>query len=249
MISCEFVMARVASKIRQKIEWLIRRAEGALLSDSTLALYGAHLAPADARERLSQLSEDVALLGLAGRVSELVNVLDAAGSSRAVLKRAYVEYHGVAGVQRFRAGANSALVYSLSVETFPRHVNNVYLIRESDALLLFDCGSGLESSQRDLRRHCSIDPTTNVVPARHRARGRDFCVLHQEPEERRAPSGAIRRRMRFLRARQARRGDALEYPLECRHRAPSVPQQGIPTTLTRHASRIPSPRRTGSVSP
>ncbi len=41
-------------------------------------------------------------------------------------------------------------LYWLPVETFPRHVNNVYLLVEPGHTLLFDVGSGNEVSRRDL---------------------------------------------------------------------------------------------------
>ena len=56
---------------------------------------------------------------------------------------------GVCGARRFRAGTN-ARIYQTSVETFPRHVNNVYVVVEQSETLLLDAGSGLPTSRRDL---------------------------------------------------------------------------------------------------
>ena len=38
----------------------------------------------------------------------------------------------------------------MRVETFPHHVNNVYLLVEEGSTVLFDCGSGSPISRRDL---------------------------------------------------------------------------------------------------
>jgi glyoxylase-like metal-dependent hydrolase (beta-lactamase superfamily II) len=140
-------MAHVPSRIRKKIEWLLGRAEGALLPDGLLAAEGAHLEPAQALEKLVASKDEVALVGASERVEQLVHVLGSAGD--ADRRRAYVEHHGVAGVRRFHGG-KEARVYLLSVETFPRHVNNVYLVLEPGHSLLFDCGSGFDSSRRDI---------------------------------------------------------------------------------------------------
>ena len=59
--------------------------------------------------------------------------------------------YGVAGVRRF-ATAGGATIYLMAVETFPDHVNNVYLIREGGRVTLYDCGSQTASSRQDLSR-------------------------------------------------------------------------------------------------
>jgi len=137
------VTTRVPSKLRKKIEWLLRRAEGALLPESVLAGPGAHLDPAGARLALRAASDDVELVGATERVESLVR----AETDHRVRER-YVAEHGVCGTRRFEA--RGASIYQLSVETFPRHVNNVYLVLEGGSSLLFDCGSGLPTSERDL---------------------------------------------------------------------------------------------------
>jgi glyoxylase-like metal-dependent hydrolase (beta-lactamase superfamily II) len=140
-------MAHVPSRIRKKVEWLLGRAEGALLPDAILGAEGAHLEPREALEELAQSKDEVALVGATERVEQLVEAVGAA--SGAERRRAYVEHFGVAGVRRFHAGKETR-VYLLSVETFPRHVNNVYVVLEPGHSLLFDCGSGFDSSRRDL---------------------------------------------------------------------------------------------------
>lgn len=133
---------RVPSRLRKKIEWLLRRAEGALLPDDVLAGPGAHLDPPVARLALQIASDDVALVGATDRVQSLL-----AATSPDAFER-YVAEHGVCGVRRF--DARGASIYQLSIETFPRHVNNVYLVLEGGSSLLFDCGSGLPTSERDM---------------------------------------------------------------------------------------------------
>ena len=45
-----------------------------------------------------------------------------------------------------------ARVYQMPVETFPGHVNNIYLILDGDVVTLFDVGSGLPDSNEGLER-------------------------------------------------------------------------------------------------
>jgi glyoxylase-like metal-dependent hydrolase (beta-lactamase superfamily II) len=140
-------MQHVPSKTRKKIEWLLRRAEGALLPPAVLAAEGAHLDVPGARAKLASDAADVALAGFTARAEALSRAIDAGAGSDAA--RAYVDAHGLAGVRKFHAGERTR-VYSMEVETLPRHVNNVYLLLEPGSSLLVDCGSGLASSVRDL---------------------------------------------------------------------------------------------------
>jgi glyoxylase-like metal-dependent hydrolase (beta-lactamase superfamily II) len=135
---------RVDSKLRKKIEWLLRRAEGALLPQAVREREARHLEPEAARARLGEIAAEHPALDLAKRLERL----DEAGASPE-RRREYTERFGCAGVRRFRT-AGSVAIYLLSVETFPRHVNNVYLIVEPGHTMLFDVGSGSDSSRRDL---------------------------------------------------------------------------------------------------
>jgi glyoxylase-like metal-dependent hydrolase (beta-lactamase superfamily II) len=136
------------SKTRKLAEHLLARAEGALLPDALLAGPGAHLRPDDALAELGELA--AATPALAPLLDERLAALAAARAAAAAAARAgYLERWGCAGVQRFSAGGDTRL-YQLKVETFPRHVNNVILVVEPGHLLLFDVGSGLSSSRRDL---------------------------------------------------------------------------------------------------
>jgi glyoxylase-like metal-dependent hydrolase (beta-lactamase superfamily II) len=138
-------MAHVPSRIRKKVEWLLQRAEGAFLPDRTLAEEGAHLDPAEALSKLAADAAQVAQVGAEARVEQLRGAIAGGDAER----HKYIEQHGVAGVQRFHSNGG-ARIYAMSVETFPKHVNNVYLVLEDDSAILFDCGSGMASSQRDL---------------------------------------------------------------------------------------------------
>src|SRR5262249_23079152 len=138
-----FLMAHVPSKTRKKVEWLLRRAEGALLPERLLADEGEHLEPAQARTKLLEHADDVTLVGADARAASLARAIDAPGGDE---RRTYIEQHGVAGVRQFRAGSGTR-VYALEVETFPHHVNNVYLLLEQRSAILFDCGSGSATSQ------------------------------------------------------------------------------------------------------
>jgi glyoxylase-like metal-dependent hydrolase (beta-lactamase superfamily II) len=135
---------RVDSKLRKKIDWLRRRAEGVLLPPELLLREGKHLDPADARCRLGEIAAERPELDLAPRLERLDEAT--ASTDR---RRDYLERHGCAGVRRFRASGD-AVIYLLSVETFPHHINNVYVVVEPGHTLLFDVGSGSETSRRDL---------------------------------------------------------------------------------------------------
>jgi glyoxylase-like metal-dependent hydrolase (beta-lactamase superfamily II) len=82
----------------------------------------------------------------AARVEALVRVAGGSGD-----RAAYRDEHGVAGVRRFVTSDN-AKIYLMQVETFPDHVNNVYLIRDGARVTLFDCGSQTALSRDDLQR-------------------------------------------------------------------------------------------------
>jgi glyoxylase-like metal-dependent hydrolase (beta-lactamase superfamily II) len=133
----------VSSRTRRKIEWLLRRAEGSLLPEQVLAAEGAHLEPDDARRLLAAERDGLVAMGADGRVEALGRAMTRPGE-----RAAYLDQYGVAGVSRFRAG--EARIYCLAVETFPHHINNVYLVLEAGRSLLFDCGSGRPTSRRDL---------------------------------------------------------------------------------------------------
>ena len=53
-------------------------------------------------------------------------------------------------VQKF-VSRGGIRVYGMPVETFPGHVNNIYLIVDGDTLTLVDVGSGTDESIKGLR--------------------------------------------------------------------------------------------------
>src|SRR5207244_1854979 len=128
-------------------------------------------APIDARAELAASADDLARLELTDRVAQLGDALDAATDGK---RRAYVEQHGVCGVARFHSTAG-ARIYQLSVETFPKHVNNVYVVLEPGSALMLDCGSGFESSRRDLALGFAVLRAMYAEEARYEAL--DFVVV------------------------------------------------------------------------
>lgn len=132
------------SKRRRKIEHLLRSAEASLLPEALLTAEASHLHAAEAREKLVALGEEEPSLGVAARL----DALSLAESSYAA-RRDYLARYGCCGVRRFSARGDIA-IYLLPVETFPHHINNVYLVIEPGHAMLFDVGSGKDSSRRDL---------------------------------------------------------------------------------------------------
>ena len=111
-----------------------------------LALFtGAPGSAAEVKKELESIAQTVGPAEVA-RVEELARVAEGRGSSAA-----YREQHGVCGVQRF-ATSGGATIYLMKVETFPDHVNNVYLICDGGRATLYDCGSQTAQSQDELRR-------------------------------------------------------------------------------------------------
>jgi glyoxylase-like metal-dependent hydrolase (beta-lactamase superfamily II) len=155
-------MAHVPSRTRKKIEWLLHRAEGALLPDSMVE--AEHLVPAEALKKLDEAKDEVALVGVEARLEHLKN-----GD-----RETYIDQHGVCGVRRFHAGKETR-IYLLPVETFPRHVNNVYLIVEQGSAVLLDCGSGTDTSKRDLALAFAI--VRSVFKENVRWEELDICIV------------------------------------------------------------------------
>ncbi|HEY1586823.1 MAG TPA: hypothetical protein VGH63_14115, partial [Polyangia bacterium] len=109
-----------------------------------LALFtGAPVAGDEVRRALEVLAVEVGPDD-ARRVDELATVAEGKAA-----RADYRDAHGVAGVRRF-VTAGGATIYLLAVETFPDHVNNVYLIRDGERVTLYDCGSQTHQSRQDL---------------------------------------------------------------------------------------------------
>lgn len=66
-------------------------------------------------------------------------------------RSAYRDRWGVCGVRRF-ATASGVHIYLIPVETFPRHVNNLYLVQAGSSSTLFDVGSPAPSTREELGR-------------------------------------------------------------------------------------------------
>jgi glyoxylase-like metal-dependent hydrolase (beta-lactamase superfamily II) len=164
-------MVHVPSKTRKKVEWLMRRAEGAFLPEALLAREGSHLEWPEALRRLGDERQAMVDLGVEGRFDALTKAIDSGAEGD---RATYVEQHGVAGVRRFRAGA-ATRIYCLSVETFPHHVNNIYLLVEEGSRILFDCGSGTTSSRRDLALGFAVVRAAFHEDVRYEAL--DWCVV------------------------------------------------------------------------
>jgi glyoxylase-like metal-dependent hydrolase (beta-lactamase superfamily II) len=163
-------LAHVPSKLRKKIEWLFRRAEGTLLPDAVRAEEGSHLDPDGARLALRVAIDEVDIAEATARLEHLVRA-ETDGEAR----RTYLEQYGIAGTRRFRAGKDTR-IHQISVETFPRHVNNVYVVVEPGHTLLFDAGSGMPSSKRDLALGFAIVRTLMKEDA-IRWDALDLCVV------------------------------------------------------------------------
>ncbi|WP_394838181.1 MBL fold metallo-hydrolase [Pendulispora rubella] len=179
----------VPSKIRKKIEWLFHRAEGAFLSDAVLAAEGVHLEAKEARARLADSGEPLQAMDLVGRFEQLERALDGDAEKR----RAYIDQYGAAGVQRFRAGTETR-IYCLSVETFPRHVNNVYVVLEPGSTLMLDCGSNLPSSRRDLALGFAV--MRDLFHEDVRQEALDWCVISHAHYDHFGGSNAVKRETR-----------------------------------------------------
>jgi hypothetical protein len=74
-------MAISSSKTRKKIEWLLRRAEAALLPEAVTDVEGSHLDWPDAMRRLSDLRDELALAGNESRFDQLGRAIES-GATR-----------------------------------------------------------------------------------------------------------------------------------------------------------------------
>jgi glyoxylase-like metal-dependent hydrolase (beta-lactamase superfamily II) len=100
----------------------------------------------------SEAEVHAALAGLAdtARVEALAAVAAGRGA-----RAAYVERHGACGVRRFDT-AGGRTIYLLPVETFPDHVNNVYLVVDAGRKLMVDAGSMAATAKDDFARAADV---------------------------------------------------------------------------------------------
>jgi glyoxylase-like metal-dependent hydrolase (beta-lactamase superfamily II) len=115
-----------------------------------LALFTRAPASGDEVRRLLGALADQVSPAEGARVEELARVAGGQGD-----RTAYRDTHGVCGVQRFVTAAG-AHIYLMKVETFPDHVNNVYLVCDHGRATLYDCGSQMAQSQEELRRAAEV---------------------------------------------------------------------------------------------
>ncbi len=126
------------------------------------------------RRKLNQLEEAVLLGGGATSEADVHAALDPlvveSGEGEATSERVatlaevaagrraratYIEAHDVCGVKRTTT-TGGRVIYLLPVETFPDHVNNVYLVRDRDHKFLFDAGSLFATASDDFARAARV---------------------------------------------------------------------------------------------
>jgi len=119
------------------------------VEEGALAGPTAAVVEAEARAALAPLA-DAAGAAAQARVDDLAAVI--AGRRP---RSDYVGAHGVAGVRRFTTAGGRSITL-LPIETFPDHVNNVYLVRDRDRAFLFDAGSLFGTARRDFERAARV---------------------------------------------------------------------------------------------
>jgi glyoxylase-like metal-dependent hydrolase (beta-lactamase superfamily II) len=131
------------------------------------------------RRKLVSVEQAVLVLGAPTTAAEVHEALDALAGAADAAERveelaavaagqrprdAYIEAHGACGVRRF-VTAGGRTIYLLPVETFPDHVNNVYLVLDGTRKLLVDAGSLAATSRADFARAAEVLATIYGVPA------------------------------------------------------------------------------------
>ncbi len=126
---------------------------------------GASLSADEVRRELEPLVAQVT--GESRRAEALVALVGGTGD-----RDRYRQHYGLGGVRAF-SSSGGALIYQFSIETFPDHVNNVYLICEGSKRTLYDCGSHTSGSRAELERSStmmqrvfagpSLDEVTDLV--------------------------------------------------------------------------------------
>lgn len=115
--------------------------------EETVLVRRSPVSAAEVRTALEPLMPPAA----APRVAALADV---AAGARPIA--GYVDEHGACGVARFDS-AGGRRIYLLPIETFPDHVNNVYLVLDGAGhALLVDAGSQLASSRDDFARAAAV---------------------------------------------------------------------------------------------
>ncbi len=84
------------------------------------------------------------------RVGALAQVAAGRGS-----RATYIETHDACGVKKYTT-AGGRVIYLMPVETYPDHVNNVYLVRDRDHKFLFDAGTMMASARDGFARAARV---------------------------------------------------------------------------------------------
>jgi hypothetical protein len=129
-------MAHVPSRVRKKVEWLLRRAEAALLPERVLSAEGSHLDPRGALFKLPEAQEDAAELGLAARVDPLRQVI--AGEQTSYPQHAASTWNNTESLEFNGSTPRVAHEsWAPTVESSPRHINNICQLIEAGSVILF----------------------------------------------------------------------------------------------------------------
>ncbi len=103
--------------------------------------------PDDDWPRLEDLAGKLAAPGLDARREALRRAADKGPLS--VEAKDYAARFGVRGVRLFRS-ATGVHIFLMPVETFPNHVNNLYLLADGEMRTLVDAGSGTATSREGI---------------------------------------------------------------------------------------------------
>jgi glyoxylase-like metal-dependent hydrolase (beta-lactamase superfamily II) len=99
-------------------------------------------------------SEAEVRAALAGGAEERLALLADVAAGRKP-RRAYLDAHGACGVLPFTTSSGRR-VFLLPVETFPDHVNNVYLVVDHGRKVLVDAGTPIATAQDDFKRAARV---------------------------------------------------------------------------------------------
>src|SRR4051812_20653791 len=105
--------------------------------EAALLLGGGAAAPGEAEVRAA-LDPLVAATGEQAATDRAAALAEVAAGRRP--RAAYIEQHDACGVRRV-VSAGGRVIYMMPVETFPDHVNNVYLVKDGQRKFLFDAGT------------------------------------------------------------------------------------------------------------
>src|SRR5947209_1350600 len=155
------------TKLVRQIEWAYWTIELRLIEPEKVP-HAVAASPQD-WDKLEALLAQAANPEPGARKEALARAVEAGPKSE--VTREYALRYGVRGVRLFRASGGVHL-YLMPVETFPNHVNNLYLIADGELRTLVDAGSGTPTSRE------GIEDTFAVVRAAFGERA-EFETLDQ----------------------------------------------------------------------